>query len=369
MGSGMLAGERRARVVGAMAEAGVEAMLVYGNGWQCDYLRYACDFGILEGHGLVLLTGDGQAELFLDSAVEAERAEAETTGFTVHLVPDISRAVARRLERIGNRRIAAAPMRALPGFLADRARGLALEDGTAIIDRLMMHKLPGEIETLRRAAVLADEGYEVFKRAARPGRPQYELIADVEAFFRTKGCPENFMIMGSGGKEVWGMAPPSDRRIAAGDLVTTELTPAIDGYFSQICRTLVVGKASEAQKKAHAVYREAMEAGIATVRPGVTAADVARAENDVFRKYGLGDYVTSQYTRVRGHGLGLYADGKPSILEDVDTVLQAGMVIIVHPNTYHPDCGYMVLGDTVLVTEKGADVLIRTPRELFEAPV
>ncbi len=93
---------------------------------------------------------------------------------------------------------------------------------------------------------------------------------------------------------------------------------------------------------------------------------MARAENDVFRKYGFGDYVTDQYTRVRGHGLGLFADSKPHILEDVDTKLAPGMAIVVHPNTYHPEVGYMVLGDSVLVTEDGAEVLTRTARELFE---
>ena len=61
-----------------------------------------------------------------------------------------------------------------------------------------------------------------------------------------------------------------------------------------------------------------MEAGIATVRDGVTAADIAKAENDVFRKHGMGEYTTSEYTRVRGHGMGLFADTKPHILEDVD---------------------------------------------------
>ena len=102
------------------------------------------------------------------------------------------------------------------------------------------------------------------------------------------------------------------------------------------------------------------------MRPGATAADVARAENDVFRKYGLGDYVTSKWTRVRGHGLGLFCDSKPHILEDVDTVLEPGMALIVHPNTYHPEVGYLVLGDAVVVTEQGAEVLTATPRELFE---
>jgi Xaa-Pro aminopeptidase len=174
------------------------------------------------------------------------------------------------------------------------------------------------------------------------------------------------MIIGSGGKDVLGMTPPSERRIAAGDLVTTELTPAVEGYFVQICRTCVVGKASAAQRRAFDVFREALEAGIAAVRPGATAADVARAENDVFRKYGLGDYVTSKWTRVRGHGLGLFCDSKPHILEDVDTPLVPGMALIVHPNTYHPEVGYLVLGDAVVVAEHGAEVLSKTPRELFE---
>ena len=362
----MLAAERRTRLLEAMAEAGIEAMVVYGNAWQGDYLRYAADFAILEGHGIAVVQVDGTVQLFLDSAVDAERAECETSGVKIDLAPDIARAVTARLERIANHRIAAAPRAFLPNFLADPARGFVLEDGTALVDRLLMRKLPAELDALRRAARLADEGYAVFRDAAQPGKRQFELTGAVEAFLRGMGCPDNFMILGSGGRDVMGMTPPSDRVVVAGDLVTTELTPAVDGYYAQICRTLVVGKATDAQRRAHALYLEALEAGIAAVRPGATAADVARAENDVFRKYGLGDYVTNKYTRVRGHGLGLFADSKPHILEDVDTVLEAGMALVVHPNTYHPEIGYMVLGDAVIVTERGAEVLIRTPRVLFE---
>jgi Xaa-Pro aminopeptidase len=108
-----------------------------------------------------------------------------------------------------------------------------------------------------------------------------------------------------------------------------------------------------------------MEAGIAAVRDGVTAADIARAENDIFRREGLGDYVTDQYTRVRGHGVGLFADTKPHILEDVTTRIDEGMTLIVHPNTYHPVVGYLVLGDVVAVTKDGCEVFTGTPRELF----
>ena len=365
----MLREERRRRVAEAMEEARIDALVVYGNAWQGDYLRYASDFGILEGNGIAVVTGDGKVELFLDSATEIERAEGETAELALHLTPDIAREVASHLARLGNRRIAAAPRRFLPDYLADPGRGFTLEDGTAVFDRLLMHKVASEHEALRRAAAIADEAYVVFREAAQPGRKQYELTGAVEAFLRRKGCPDNFMILGSGGKDVLGMTPPSDRIVATGDLVTTELTPSIEGYYAQICRTLVVGRANEAQRRAHALYLEAMEAGIEAVRPGATAADVARAENDVFREYGLGDYVTDKYTRVRGHGLGLFADSKPHILEDVDTKLAAGMALVVHPNTYHPEVGYMVLGDSVLVTDAGAEIMTRTKRELFETGV
>ena len=327
----MPAQARRRHLLTAMADAGIAHVVLYGNAWQGDYLRYAADFGILEGHGIALVSSDGAAELFLDSATEAERAEAETPGIKIHFAPDIARAVGARLERVANRRLAAAPLRFLPNWLADKGRDFALADATALLDRLLMHKLPAEIAALRR-----------------------------------RGCPDNFMIIGSGGTDVFGMTPPSERRIAPGDLVTTELTPAVAGYFAQICRTLVVGKATAAQRRAFGVFREALSAGIAAVRPGATAADVARAENDVFRKYGLGEYTTSKWTRVRGHGLGLFCDSKPHLLEDVDTPLAPGMALIVHPNTYHPEVGYVVLGDAVVVTETGAEVLCKTPRELFE---
>src|SRR5262245_46774251 len=131
----MLALERRNRLLSAMSDAGIDEMLLYGNGWQGDYLRYATDFGILEGHGIAVVSGRS-VELFLDSATDAERAEAETSGVEVRLAPDIVRAVGARLA--GKRRRAAAPLRFVPNGLTDKARGLALADGTKLLDGLLM---------------------------------------------------------------------------------------------------------------------------------------------------------------------------------------------------------------------------------------
>lgn len=363
-----LAADRRARLLAVMREEGLDAIVVCGTSWQEAYLRYIADFGILEGNGIAILTADGRCRLWLESVAEWQRAEGEAKATDAHFARDLATAVTGELEAIANQKVAVVPRHLMPAWLARAGedRHLRLEDAGPLIERLFMVKMPGELDAIRRAAALADDGYAYFMEVARPGRTQFEVVADVEAFLRAKGSPDNFQIIGSGRADVRGMTPPSDRKLVAGDMVTTELTPAVDGYFAQICRTMVLGRADAIQKKAFAVWLEAMEAGIAAVRAGVTAADIARAENDVFRRHGLGEYCSSKYTRVRGHGLGLMPDMKPAILEDVDTPLEAGMTIIVHPNTYHPEAGYMVLGDVVVVGEHGCEVLTRTPRRLFE---
>lgn len=348
-----------------MAAEDLDAVVLYGNAWQNDYMRYAADFGILEGEAIAVVTRDGQVTLHLDDPGEGERASLECPDVEIVVAPDIVGTVGSLLTRLGNRRTAAGPKRHLPHGLAKRRDEFRFEDATRLLDRLLMVKAEDELAAVRRASRLADAGYAVFRDAARAGRQDFELVAEIEAFFRGHGVDDNFMIIGVGGPEVRGMAPPTGRRLAPGDLVTTELTPCVDGYYVQICRTLVIGAASEVQTRAFGVFHEALEAGIAAVRPGVTAADVARAENAVFRRYGLGDYVTSEYTRVRGHGLGLFPDTKPHILEDVETELVEGMSLIVHPNTYHPEAGYIVLGDSLIVGPGGAEVLTTTPRTLF----
>jgi Xaa-Pro dipeptidase len=368
MSAALIAEARRSRLAQAMAEDGVDILVIYGNAWQSDYLRYATDYGILEGEGLAIVRRDGKTTLFLDSPLEAERAEVETPGIEIIYAPTMLADVEALLERAGNSRIGASPKRLMPRRIASRSKELGIADRTAMMDQILMKKLDCEIAAMRAAAHMADEGYEVFRKAARTDRADYELVAEVEAFFRSHGVDDNFMIIGVGGKDVRGMAPPMGKKLKRGDLVTTELTPCINGYYLQICRTLVLGEPSSEQRAAFLVYRDALEAGIAAIKPGVTATDIARAENEIFRHHGLGDYVTDAYTRVRGHGLGLFVDTKPHILETVTTPIEAGMTMIVHPNTYHPDVGYMVLGDAVIVTTTGADVLTQTPRELFSVP-
>jgi Xaa-Pro aminopeptidase len=360
--------ERGERLNAAMADEKIDVLVVVGNPWRSDYLRYATGVQIVEGHAAALVERGGKTTVFLESPAEAARIAVEQPALELSWSSSAVAQAERAIAAMAGRRIALAPAPAMPLRLASGPAAATVATATAMLDRLMLTKTPAELAAYRRAAELADEGYQVFLKGARPGRPEYALVADVESFYRSRGCAENFQILGSGGRDVRGMHPPGEKLVAAGDLVTTELTPCYEGYYAQICRTCVVGEPSAAQTKAFTLYNEAMEAGIAAVRPGVKASDVARALNDVFRKAGLGNYVTSEYTRVRGHGLGLYTDARPALLEDVDAVLETDMTLVVHPNTYHPEVGYFVHGDSVRVTPNGCEVLIRTPRQLFSVP-
>jgi len=345
-----------------MCEAsGVRRLVVYGNAWTCDYLRYATDFAPLEGHALAMLDDSG-VRLMLEVRDELERARVEVPDISSEWAPDFHEQ-ARAMIASSTAQCAYAPGNAMPRGLAISLSGSV--DFSALMQSLLMNKLEGEIEQVRRAAGLADEGYEIFKHAVREGRREYEVVADVEAFFRSRGCPDNFMIMASGGREVRAMHPPGARQLQRGDMVTTELTPCVSGYYAQICRTLTIGPASREQQRAFDTHLQALEAGLSAIRPGVTADLVATFQNDVFRSCGLGEYTTSQYTRVRGHGLGLYVDSAPAILEGNSMVFQDGMTVIVHPNGYHPEAGYLVLGDALVVRQGGNEILTQTPRQLF----
>jgi Xaa-Pro aminopeptidase len=218
---------------------------------------------------------------------------------------------------------------------------------------------------MREAARVADLGCRALLRACRAGRPEYEVAAEVEAAVRAEGAEGNFMTLASGGTEVTAMRPPGTRRLLPRDLVTAEVTPQIRGYYAQVCRTVVLGPPSPKQARAFDIFRRAQQAALDVLRPVVTIAEVAQAQNRVFEGEGFGGYTSRRYTRGRGHGLGLHLDEVPMIVEDNETAVKAGMTPIPHPNTYLPLAGYMVLGDPLVVTPEGVDRLNVLKRELF----
>src|SRR6266700_6649047 len=118
----MIDDDRKQRLLAAMAEAGIDMLLVYGNAWQGDYLRYATDFSALEGQALALVRGDGHITLYLDSPLEVDRAEIDCPDIEVVYAPNLIADVDGVLDRFRNQRIGSAPGRLIPRRLAARDR-------------------------------------------------------------------------------------------------------------------------------------------------------------------------------------------------------------------------------------------------------
>ena len=366
---------RVGRVRAAMAAAGLDALLAFAPAWRRENVRYFTDAQVAGTASFVLLTATDADGVCAFSTHRGDLDSIAGRGWVTDVHPLSARSasvLAERLRSARPARLGVAHCELLPELLRSQlVQALSrteIVSATGLMDDVRLVKSDWEIARMRRAASVVDAGWAAFVDVLKPGLPEHGIVAAVEAAIKGLGAEDNFMLIASGGDEVRGMTAPTPRVLQAGDMVRTELTPQLDGYWLQICRSAVVGKASDAQRRSFDLFNEAVEAGIAAVRPGVTAHEVARAQNDVFRARGLGEYCTSRYTRVRGHGHGLHLDETP-IIEGNETELPENAVFIIHPNTYTPIAGYHVLGDPVRVTRDGAEVLISTARKLFEGAV
>lgn len=364
---------RYRRLRDAMADQELSGLLVYSPAWRRENVRYLTAAALRSIAGLVYLPASGSPMAFVLSVEDALAVRG--AGF----VDDVREMKLHDVEAIAERsreggrgsRIGIAGAEFIPRSvwlsLQSSLDGHVLVSASSMMDHVRLVKSDWEIRQLRRAGSICDAAWGAFVEACQPGAREFEIVANVEASLRKCGGEDNFMLFASGGSDVRGMTPPSERRLEKGDMVRTELTPQWNGYWTQICRTAVVGPPSAKQRESFELFDEAVAAGLDVIQPGVSAHEIALAENNVFRRRGYGEYCTSEYTRVRGHCLGLHFDEVP-ILEDVHTVLEKNAVLIVHPNTYTPLAGYHVLGDPVVVTERGAEKLIETPREFNSVP-
>lgn len=350
--------DRLNQLTNLLAEQRWDVLVLYGHTWRKDHFRCLVNASFSGPHAAAIVDRSGEVRVILSDPWDFE---ALSDGDHAVFAPDFAAGLKRFAA--DHAKVAAAGLELMQARLAT-ALGSPVS-ASSQVEELRRVKNPREIETIRKAAKLSDLGYQRFVQAAEPGMTEYELVAEVESFLKAQGAEDNFMLIGSGGTEVTGMKPPTERKLQPGDSVTTELTPQVDGYWAQICRTLVIGEPSPKQVESFGIFSEAQQAAQDLLRPGVNIADVARVQNDVFRKYGYGDYTGPKYTRVRGHNLGLHPDENPYVLEDVNYVVKEGMVVIAHPNTYLPLSGYMVFGDTLLVTAIGCVSLNSTERKLF----
>lgn len=352
------------RLIRAMEEADLDELLMYGWPWRPDNVRYLTG-APTTGTSLVRLRSDGSVTAVVTS--EADRAAIRRAGWVADVthVRNFSGSHLQALlegvrpgARIGITHLELVPL-GLRRLIDDTISGPRFVSATRTVDLVRLQKSRWEQDCLIRGARVAQNGWDAMLDSLVPGVREFEVVAAVEREIKRSGAEDNFMLIAFGTTDVRAMHAPEDRRLRPGDLVRTELTPQLDGYYVQICRTAVLGQPQPAQSRAYEIFHEALEAGISAVRPGVTSHDLAKAQNDVLRRKGFGEYCTPQYMRVRGHGLGIHPDEVPGLQEGDETVIPEGATLVIHPNTFTDTAGYMVVGDAVVVTANGSERLTK----------
>ena len=153
--------------------------------------------------------------------------------------------------------------------------------------------------------------------------------------------------------------------IREGDVTITFAVPSINGYSSELERTMIIGCPTKDQKKYFNLMKNAQNVGLESIRPGIRCSDVDKAVGDFFEKEGLMDY----WRHHTGHAIGLRMKEPPFLDIGDDTVIKPGMVFSVEPGIYIPDFAGFRHSDTVLVTENGIETLTYYPREIEDLTI
>jgi len=355
---------------GLMSDVGLDALLIYSDG-SCNILRpsplrYIAGF-MPVGEGLAVVPARGKASLLVQPSTDERRARRQAWLDDIRGVDDLAAAAVESIRTLAVQGpVGLAGGATLPHPLYEAiAHEALLAPADYLIETLACRKSPEELMLVRQVSAAADAGFDAFLAWSRPGVREYELVAEIEYAMRRAGADDNFILI-STGPHNRAMRAPTDRTIEAGDIVIGEITPVINGQFVQLCRTVSVGPPSTALEQAYDLLLRAWHAAIESVRPDVPASIIATSIDRVLADAGYEEYCRPPYMRTRGHGFGVGAVA-PGATIDADThdALRDQQVVVVHPNQYLPETGYLSCGETFVLTPGGAERLSHTETRLW----
>ncbi len=226
---------------------------------------------------------------------------------------------------------------------------------------MFLYKTEADVAGIQLANTVAAEGIKRFYQLAGAGRSEAEVAGQVEAAIQSQtgraGCRSArawaFVQAGEHAAQAGMFSRSSGTLLAQGDMVVLELATCVDGYWSDLTRTAVVGTPNPAQQALLDAVRSAQSAAIAVVCAGITHADVDRAARQVLEERGFG----AAFSHATGHHVGFrYHDAGPMLAPGSTARLHEGMVITIEPGAYGP-AGGARFEENVLVTEDGCVVL------------
>jgi Xaa-Pro aminopeptidase len=229
-----------------------------------------------------------------------------------------------------------------------------------IVEELRLIKDAGEAARIRAACAIADEALLQIRPRLGDGLTEIEFGLELDSRMRKLGAADLSFetIVASGPNGAKPHHRPSSRRIVDGDLVVIDFGALIDGYHSDMTRTVAVGDIGDERRNMLDVVLASQQAGVDAIRPGVAAAEVDAACRKVIVDAGLGE----AFLHSTGHGVGLDIHEEPRVSTRSTATLRPGHVVTVEPGVYLPELGGVRIEDTLLVTEGGCDRLTLAPK-------
>jgi Xaa-Pro aminopeptidase len=223
---------------------------------------------------------------------------------------------------------------------ADRPQ-LVPADG--LVEALRAIKEPEELEALRRAVALGDAAFQDVAARIEPGWTEKQVAWEIEKYAREHGAEGlSFPTIVAAGP--WGAMPhaqPRDHVIKQGDGVVIDMGVSLDGYASDLTRTVFVGKPDDQFKKIYDIVLAAQLTAEELVHSGMTGGDAHNIAHKVIEEAGYGD----SFGHGLGHGVGMQVHESPRVGGSSDDVLQDGMVITIEPGIYLPEWGGIRIED------------------------
>jgi Xaa-Pro aminopeptidase len=312
--------------------------------------------------GTLLITRD--AKLLLADSRYTEQAEREAPGWDVILTTggigqDLP-PILERLEVVTLGMEAEVLTHADWAALAAAAPGVELHAMDDEIVPLRLIKPDDELEAIGRACAMADDGFSHLLQFVQPGMTENDVAWELEAFFRSKGADGLAFptIALAGARAAMPHGQPSAATIERGNVLLLDFGCTVDGYRSDMTRTLFVGDVSDHVRRVHDAVRSAQSAAMEAIAVGVNGREVDAVARRVITDAGF-----EPYGHGLGHGIGLEVHEPPSLRHNRAYTLEAGMVFSVEPGIYEPGVTGVRIEDIVVLEQNGPRFLTNAPRE------
>jgi Xaa-Pro aminopeptidase len=233
-----------------------------------------------------------------------------------------------------------------------------------MVEEFRMVKQPYELDAIQRAQQITEKVFDGVIPFIRDGVCERDLAAEIVYRMLHYGGerPAFDTIVASGPNSSLPHIHPTKRKFKMGDLIIIDMGTIVDGYASDMTRTVVLGKANQKQKKIHTLVLDSQKKAFDKVKSGVTCSFIDKNARNVIAHAGY----KKHFIHSLGHGVGLEIHELPLLTAKSKTKLREGMVITLEPGVYIPQWGGVRIEDMVMVTNDGCQRITQTPRTILE---